>query len=66
MQWSETVCKGLREPGPMSPSRGAQTLGNGLATDPLFCDLLASLHLHLEHEVVLDMVVEIRRTRPLP
>jgi hypothetical protein len=46
----------------MSPSRVADTLANGLAADPLFCDLLANLHLHLEHEVDLDRVVEIRRT----
>jgi Tetracyclin repressor-like, C-terminal domain len=30
--------------------------------DPLFCDLLANLQRHLEHEVDLDMVVEIRRS----
>jgi hypothetical protein len=30
--------------------------------DPLLCDLLANLHLHLEHEADLDMVVEIRRS----
>ena len=29
---------------------------------PSLCDLLANLHLHLEHEVDLDRVVEIRRT----
>ena len=46
----------------MSPSRVAETLANGLAADPLFCDLLANLHLHLEHEMDLDRVVEIRRT----
>jgi AcrR family transcriptional regulator len=62
VRWSGTVCKGLREPGPMSPARVAETLANGLAADPLFCDLLANLHLHLEHEVDLDRVVEIRRT----
>jgi AcrR family transcriptional regulator len=61
-QWSSTVRAGLSEPGPMSPSRVAETLANGLAADPLFCDLLANLHLHLEHEVDLDRVVEIRRT----
>ena len=32
------------------------------SADPLFCDLLANLHLHLEHEVDIDKVVEIRRT----
>src|SRR5581483_8991774 len=60
-RWSETVCEKLREPGPMSPSRVAETLANGLASDPLFCDLLANLHLHLEHEVDLDRVIEVRR-----
>jgi Tetracyclin repressor-like, C-terminal domain len=47
----------------MSPSQVAETLANNLAADPLFCDLLANLHLHLEHEVDLDRVVEIGRTR---
>ena len=61
-RWSNTVCAALREPAPMSPSRVAGTLADGLAADPLFCDLLANLHLHLEHEVDLDRVVEIRRT----
>ena len=61
-RWSNTVCAALREPAPMSPSRVAGTLADGLAADPLFCDLLANLHLHLEHEVDLDRVGEIRRT----
>jgi AcrR family transcriptional regulator len=61
-RWSNTVCAALREPGPMSPSRVAETLADGLAADPLFCDLIANLHVHLEHEVDLDRVVEIRRT----
>jgi hypothetical protein len=38
----------------MSPSRVAETLAHGLAADPIFCDLLANLHLHLEREVDLD------------
>jgi hypothetical protein len=29
--------------------------------DPLFCDLLANLHLHLEHEVEIDRVLEVKR-----
>lgn len=62
VRWSDTVCAALREPGPMSPSRVAETLADGLAADPLFCDLLANLHVHLEHEVDLDRVVKIRRT----
>ena len=62
VRWSNSVRAALREPGPMSPSRVAETLAHGLAADPLFCDLLANLHLHLEREVDLDRVVEIRRT----
>jgi Tetracyclin repressor-like, C-terminal domain len=62
VRWSNTVRAALRERGPMSPSRVAETLAHALAPDPLFCDLLANLHLHLEREVDLDRVVEIRRT----
>jgi hypothetical protein len=62
VRWSNTVCAALREPDPMSPSRVAETLASGLAANPLFCDFLANLHLHLEHEVDLDKVVEIRWT----
>jgi AcrR family transcriptional regulator len=61
-RWSNKVCEELGRPGPMSPARAAETLANGLAADPLFCDLLANLHLHLEHEVDIERVVEIRRT----
>src|SRR6201998_2222783 len=61
VRWSNKVCEELGQPGPMSPARAAETLANGLAADPLFCDLLANLHLHLEHEVDIDRVVEIRR-----
>ena len=43
----------MRPPGPISPSR-VETLSNGPAADPLFCDLPANLHLHLEHDVDLE------------
>jgi hypothetical protein len=49
----------LWKPSPMAPSRTVETLANGLAADPLFCDLLAKLLLHLEREVDLERVVEI-------
>jgi len=62
LRWSSTVCAELAGPVPMSPARVAETLANGLAADPLFCDLLANLHLHLEHEVPVEKVVDIRRT----
>ena len=59
-RFSHTVCESLAEPGPMSPARVADALANGLAADPLFCDLLANLHLHLEHEVALEQVMEFK------
>jgi AcrR family transcriptional regulator len=60
-RFSDTVCATLREPGPMSPARVAEALADGLARDPLFCDLLANLHLHLEHEVALERVLEFKQ-----
>src|ERR1700752_4535685 len=60
-RWSNTVCEKLREPGPMSPSRVAEALADGLAADPLFCVLLANLRLHLEHEVEIDRVLEVKK-----
>ncbi|OSC42649.1 TetR family transcriptional regulator [Mycobacterium decipiens] len=62
VRWSETVCEKLGGPGPMTPPLVAEALASGLAADPLFCDLLANLHLHLEHEVDVDRVVEVKRT----
>jgi len=62
VRFSETVCAELGESGPKSPAQVAETLASALAADTLFCDLLANLHLHLEHEVHIDRVVEIRRT----
>jgi AcrR family transcriptional regulator len=59
-RFSATVCESLAQPGPMSPARVAETLAQGLADDPLFCDLLANLHLHLEHEVELERVLEFK------
>ncbi len=59
MWWSKAVCATLGQPGPMSPSRAAKTLANGLAADLFFYDALANLHLHLEHKVNLERVVEI-------
>jgi AcrR family transcriptional regulator len=66
VRWSTAVCEKLEEPDgaipAMTPARVAEALANGLAADPLFCDLLANLHLHLEHEVEPERVIEIRRT----
>ncbi len=66
VRWSGTACRELSESGPdgqeMSPPRVAEILADALVADPLFCDLLANLHLHLEHEVEPERVVEIRLT----
>jgi AcrR family transcriptional regulator len=62
VRWSNKVCAELGEQGLMPPARVAETLATGLVADPLFCDLLANFHLHLEHEVDVERVVEIRRT----
>jgi hypothetical protein len=61
-QWSNTVCAALRDPGPMSPSRVAETLANGLR--PTLCSVACSPTFSYisEYEVDLDRVVEIRRT----
>jgi hypothetical protein len=63
VRWSKAACAMLSEPSPMSPSRAAKALANGLGADLFFCDLLANLHLHLEHKVDLERVVEIRDLR---
>ena len=60
-RWSANVCAALAEPGPMPPDRIAAALADGLAADPLFCDLLANLHLHLEQGVDVERVVEVQR-----
>ena len=60
VRWSNAACAISREPCPMSPSRAAKTLSNGLAADLFFCDVVASLQRHLEHKVNLERVAEIR------
>lgn len=60
-RWAETVTAQLRGPGPWAPQRVAEILAETLAADPLFCDLLANIALHLEHEVGIDRVVEFKQ-----
>jgi hypothetical protein len=60
VRWSNAGCAISRERRPMSPSRAAQTLTNGLVADLFFWDVLASLHLHLEHKLYLRRVTEIQ------
>ena len=62
VRWSDTVCEKLRDARSRCRRRGSpRTLADGLAADPLFCDLLANLHLHLEHEVEIDRVLEVKQ-----
>ncbi|KWX25006.1 transcriptional regulator [Mycolicibacterium wolinskyi] len=60
-RWSAAVCESLAAPGPVSPARVAEALVGGLLQDVLFCDLLAYLPLHLEHEVKPEQVVKVKR-----
>ncbi len=62
VRWSDAVCAGLQAEPERSPATVAGVLTRTLAADPLFCDLLANVPLHLEHDVVLERVVEFKRT----
>ncbi len=60
VRWSGAVCAMLSRRGPISPSRAAKMLANRTTPDVFSSDALTTLHLHLEHKVGLDRVVEIR------
>jgi hypothetical protein len=59
--WSTTVRAALRARSDVAIA-GRRDVSPRSGRRPAFCDLLANLHLHLEREVDLDRVVEIRRT----
>jgi len=59
-RWSETVRDELRAHGPVTASTLAELLASSLADDPLFCDLLANVPLHLEHDVDVERVGEFK------
>ncbi|WP_052489176.1 TetR family transcriptional regulator [Streptomyces sp. 150FB] len=62
-RWSGAVCEALAGE-QAQPRRLAEVLATTLAADPLFCDLLANVPLHLEHEVDVDRVIDFKkRTR---
>jgi hypothetical protein len=63
VRWLKAAFGMFSEPSPMPPPRAAKTLANGLAVDPFFGDVLASPHLHLQHKVDLEGVVEVRDLR---
>ncbi|MBA0048963.1 TetR family transcriptional regulator [Mycobacteroides sp. LB1] len=58
---SDSVCATLNGPGERSPADVGAALSGALIAAPLFCDLLGSQYLHLEHEVEIDHVREAQR-----
>jgi AcrR family transcriptional regulator len=60
-RWAAAVSDGLRDQAPVTPAAVAGVLASGLAADPLFCDLLANVPLHLEHDVDVERVAEFKR-----
>jgi AcrR family transcriptional regulator len=60
-RWSNTVCDALRAQAPVAASTLAEVLARGLDADPLFCDLLANVPLHLEHDIDIERVATFKR-----
>jgi AcrR family transcriptional regulator len=60
-RWSNVVCQELRARTQMDATVVAEVLASGLEADPLFCDLLANVPLHLEHEVCIERVRAFKR-----
>jgi AcrR family transcriptional regulator len=60
-RWSQTVAEALRPQTPVRPSTIAEVLASTLDADPLFCDLLANVPVHLEHDVDAERVGEFKR-----
>ncbi|YCU35594.1 TetR family transcriptional regulator [Mycobacteroides abscessus] len=59
-EWASQVCQQLDAEESASPVQIAEILAVQLAADPLFCDLLTNLPLHLEREVPPEQVVQFR------
>ena len=60
-RWSARVSGALAAQDPVSLADLARIMADALAEDPLFCDLLANVPLHLEHEVATERVVEFKQ-----
>jgi AcrR family transcriptional regulator len=61
-RWADTARDALRAAqAPVTAAMVAEVLAGGLAADPLFCDLLANVPLHLEHDVGVERVAEFKR-----
>jgi AcrR family transcriptional regulator len=60
IRWSHAVRDALH--GRQTDARRlAEVLATTLAADPLFCDLLAHVPLHLEHEIDVERVIDFKR-----
>lgn len=59
--WSDAVADALHGR-TVPPADLAEVLAMTLAADPLFCDLLANVPLHLEHDVDVERVIEFKKT----
>jgi AcrR family transcriptional regulator len=60
-RWAETVGEELKALAPATPGTVAEVLAKGLDADPLFCDLLANVFLHLERDVDIEHVIAFKR-----
>jgi AcrR family transcriptional regulator len=60
-RWAAAVCDALGAQAPAAAATVAEVLASGLDADPLFCDLLANVPLHLEHDVDVERVSEFKR-----
>jgi len=59
-RWADNVRREL-DGRTVSPAELAAVLVMALSADPLFCDLLANVPLHLEHDVPLESVIEFKK-----
>ncbi|MBN7304810.1 TetR family transcriptional regulator [Mycobacteroides abscessus subsp. bolletii] len=60
-RWAGGVCDELQAAEQVSPAAIAQVMAKHFAGDPLFCDLLVNLSLHLEREVEVEQVAAFRQ-----
>lgn len=61
VRWSTSVCEALAGHDNATPASLAEALVGGLTADPLFCDLLANVPLHLERDVEVERVRQFKR-----
>jgi AcrR family transcriptional regulator len=60
-RWADAVAEALRDRRASSDELAAVMTAT-LARDPLLCDLMAHVPLHLEHDVDVDRVIEFKRS----